>query len=189
MHSADGQTLTHGAGFCVSRDNVLTSTLISRFKAVLVGLLCFSGFAAILVLDWLQTFSMNHWFNLVADLSMPLLLLGLVSIGLYKRIRVSPLANRIWQEAGWMGLSISPNHTSQWQLDRFDRIIIQRTNWLGMDAPALGNPHAGKTGIMFRVKLMGDHELTVNSYANYQHALQLAHALAGITGYPIRDIA
>ena len=188
---ADDRVLTYGAHFTVSHDKVLTSSSISRIKAVLIGVLCLAGFATIIVLDQQQSFSQSRWFEYVADLSLPLLLIGLMGIGLYKRVLVSPHKNAIWQEVGWLFFNISPYFTSQWRLDRFDRIIIQRSNWLRMDAPVAGNthPHAGKIGILFRVRLQGDYALTINAYTNYQHAQQLAHALARVTGYPIHDLA
>jgi len=40
----------------------------------------------------------------------------------------------------------------------------------------------------FRVKLMGDHEIVVNSYGSYQNARRLAFVLSTMTGFSMYEV-
>jgi hypothetical protein len=178
-----------GNGYTVDRDGLLTSTLVNRKLAVMTGIACLALFGWIFYLDWHKAIHQDQWFyGLIDYVALICLGVGLISIGLRKQVKLSSKSSQVWQEAGWFGLSTSTYETSAWPLDRFDRVLVFRTNLLGLEAPTRGNPHRGGAGIRFQVRLAGNSEVTVNSYRNYNHASQLANVLADLTGYPVRSV-
>lgn len=178
-----------GTGFRIDRDRRLTSVVVDRRTAVALGAAGIALFVAVFVLDWIEAFPRGHWFHHWADYSALALLAGIAGIGIYRRVIVAGAERAVWEEAGWFRMRTSDRQTSHWGMERFDRVIIHRTNLLGFDTGAHGvNPRQPRTGIRFRVKLMGNSEVTVNSYRKREHAVALAYALSELTGYPVRDV-
>jgi len=176
-----------GPGFVVDSDNRLSCLIINRRITIPCGLLCLIISGGILYFEWQGAFTNHPWFSHVALWSLGLLLIGLLSIGIRKQVDISCAHNRVWLEAGWFCFSLSPYITSQWSLDRFDRIIIFRCNRFGLEASQADIPQQNNWNLRFQVKLTGDHEITINSYGSYQDARRLSDALSGLTGFPVRD--
>jgi hypothetical protein len=178
-----------GKGFVVDRDGLLTSTLVNRKLAVTIGVASLALYGWFFYLDWHRAIDPDQWWSSLIDILALLCIgVGLISIGLRKQVKLSSEQSSVWQEAGWFGLSTSAYETSAWPLARFDRIIIQRTNLLGFEARTRSNPRQAVRGVRFWVKLMGNSEVGINAYADYNEASQLAQVLSSLTGYPVRDV-
>jgi hypothetical protein len=183
-------TMQQGDGFQVDRGGDLISHVINRRRAVMWGLLCLAGYGGIFALDWYQLVSIRYWIHdRLPVLALVLLVAGLSLIGAHRRVILSRAEARLWQQTGWFVFSTAARRTSQWPLERFDRILIQRSNLLGLEAPTRGNPRSARPGIRFRVLLAGDSEVMVNSYRRYHSASQLANALSQLTGFAVHIVS
>ena len=178
--------VSRGRGFALSSDGTLTSTVIDRKAMMTAGVLFLGLSGCLFYLDWRGVLVTTGWAaNGVGIVSVVSLGAGLTAIGLRRRVKLSRSAQRAWAESGWFALSTNAHQTSAWPLAAFDRVVIARVNLLGFESPAPRSPQRGAPGIRFRVKLVGDSELTVNSYRNHQDALKLAFALSSLTGYRV----
>lgn len=192
---ADARPLPHspivsrGRGFELTSDGTLTSTVIDRRKAVTAGLIFLGVFAWLFYLDWQGLLVTTGWASdAIAMASVASLGLGLTAIGLHKKVMLSRSAARAWVESGWFAFSTSARQTSAWRLAAFDRVVIARVNLLGFESRAPRSAQRGGPGIRFRVTLLGDSDLPVNSYRSYQNALKLAYCLSGLTGYRVVEM-
>ena len=178
-----------GPGFTVNQDRVLTSHAIGRKFTVPLGLLCLiiSGWG--LYWEWQGTLTGHQRPIDYAQWSFWLLPIGLVIIGLRKQVVVDCARQRVGVSSGWFGFSLSPYITSQWDLERFDRIVIHRGRRFGLTAPAANSPQQSSWNRRYRVKLMGDHEVIINSYGSHEDARRLALVLSYLTGFSLHEIS
>jgi hypothetical protein len=186
--SEAARTAETGPGFTVSQDRILSSYLIRRSLTVPLGLLCLFISGWDLYWQWLGFFTGQPQPAGLASWSVWLLPVGLVLVGIRKRLAIDCPHKRVIVSSGWFCLSLSPYITHQWDLERFDRIVIQRGKRLGFTAPAVNTPHRNNWNMRFRVKLMGDHEIVVNSYGSYQNARRLAFVLSTLTGFSMYEV-
>ena len=82
----------------------------------------------------------------------------------------------------------SPFDILGWDLERFDRVVIARGQRFGFTTQAATSPQQSNWNTRYRVKLMGDHEVIVNSYGSYEDARKLSLVLAYLTGFPLHEV-
>jgi len=181
-------TTEKGPGFTVDQNRMLSSHVINRRFTIPLGLLCLLISGGGLYLAW-QDFLTGHQRTAdYASWSIWLLPVGLVVIGIRKRVIVDCTQKRVRVSSGWFCLSLSRQITSRWDLARFDRIVIQRGRRLGFTAPGANTPQQNNWNMRYRVKLMGDHEVIVNSYGAYHDARRLSLVLASMTGFALHEV-
>ena len=177
-----------GPGFTLSQDRLLSSPVINRKVTVPLGLLCLliSGWG--LYLEW-QNYLTGHQQPVdYAQWSFWLLPVGLVIIGIRKQVLIDSTHKRVWVSSGWFGLSLNLHTISQWDLERFDRIVIDRGRRIGLTVPIAHSPQQNNWNVRYRVKLTGDYEVIVNGYGSYEDARRLALVLSHMTGFSVHEV-
>lgn len=186
--SQPARTTQKGPGFTVNQARVLTSHIIRRRITAPVGLICLLVSGRGLYLEWQGLVTGHQQPADYVQWSFWLLPVGLILIGICKRAVIDCARKRVRLSSGWFHFSLSFHITSHWDLNRFDRIVIQRDRRIGFSAPAANTPWQNSWNLRYRVKLMGDHEVAVNSYDSHEDARRLSLALSTLTGYPVHEV-
>jgi len=178
-----------GKGFVVDDDYVLTCYLLNRRVCVPIGFFLLLVFAFWIYAEWTEMFAIDRDLSSqIGSLMTVFLLVALVLVGGRKEVIVSKPDKMVRRISTVFGHNALWGKITRWEFDRFDRIIVHRTNLVWMDAPDLYNPKETKRGIRFRVKLVGDSEVEINSYRHFKDARELALAVATVTNLPLKDV-
>lgn len=187
-----------GKGFRIDEQGRLLLTQLNRVRLVPFGLLCLVYALSVLAWDWTlyltdeaswELYQQTAWYDPAVNLVLPMLIIGLLCIGLHKTVMLVPANLAIARRHGWFGVLVSDYETSSYRLDNFEHIVILPTNWLGLDIDLHGqDPRRAPPGTRFSVRLMGITELRLYRYADFEAARVLANSLSRLTGLPVTEL-
>lgn len=188
----------NGLQYIINDQGQLICSPINRSLLIPLGLIFLLASITILAFDWWLYFSdeklweayqKNNWYELALNLLLPIFVVGLLIVGLHKKIVIDTQQKITSIESGWFKFNISRLETSRLPLTIFDRIVILPTNWIGLDIEIQNrNLHFTRPGTRYSVRLMGHTELILNRFKNIESARQFARDIKSVSKYPVKEL-